>query len=432
MEKRFSQHIQKFLQDDDVILLAISGGLDSIVLFHLLHKLDFEVVLAHCNFQLRGAESDADAKFVQNLAQSKGIRCFVKTFDTHKYAESNGLNTQLAARKLRYDWFEQLRQDQDCQYIVTAHHADDDLETFLINLSRGTGIKGLLGIPEKNGNIIRPLLVFSRDEILQYANKHQLKWREDSSNATDNYLRNRIRHHVLPKLKELHPQFLENFKNTQDFMNQSVIFIEEQIVTLKEQIFSFKDEMIYIDLEKMSSLKNLDFLLHQIFYPYGFSNVSELKKMMKATSGKQLISDTHRLLKDRNIWILKHRVVNQSSSFLLKKTDKIVEKPLSLVFENVIAYTSNTAQTIFVDADLLEYPLKIRPWQSGDVFYPIGLNQKKKVSKFFKDEKLSIFEKEDQWLLVSGEKIVWIIGRRADNRFRVTSKTVNILKITLK
>ncbi len=237
MKNRFKEHIDRnFNLKNKRILMTISGGIDSVVLSYLFFLLEYDIILAHCNFQLRADESNEDERFVKDFGQKLGIKTLIKRFDTSKFSAESKMNTQLAARKLRYDWFEEIAAENQCDYIATAHHADDNIETFIINLSRGTGLSGLLGIPEKNGKIIRPLLIFSRDEITEFAKQHNLQWREDSSNETEKYVRNKIRHHILPVLKEIHPSFLENFQQTQHYLAQSDQFIDENIEKIKKRM----------------------------------------------------------------------------------------------------------------------------------------------------------------------------------------------------
>ncbi|WP_172917554.1 tRNA lysidine(34) synthetase TilS [Capnocytophaga canis] len=422
-------HITRYSLLSKRVLVAISGGLDSVVLTHCLYRLGVDIILAHCNFQLRGAESDADQQFVVDFGDKLNIETLVKRFDTKKYISENQTNTQLAARKLRYEWFETVATEKQCDYIAVAHHADDNLETFIIHLSRGTGLDGLLGIPPKNGKIIRPLLAFSRDELYQYAVENQLSWREDSSNASDVYLRNNIRHHISPKLKELHPTFIQNFQQTLFHLQQTADFVDFHISELKKNIFTEENNRIFVDSEALKQLQNIDFVLHKLFYPYGFSNLQDLKQLLESESGKQLFSSSHRLLKNRNQWILESKTEISEEIYQIKEFSESIDFPIRLHFDFVEEVGEFSDNQIFVDADLINYPLVIRHKKDGDYFYPFGMVGKKKLSKFFKDEKYSLIEKEQQWLLCSGADIVWVVGRRLDNRFKVTKNTRQILKI---
>ena len=406
------------------ILLAISGGIDSVVLTHLLHSHSTELLLAHCNFQLRGEESDGDEAFVHDFAKTLGIPLEVKRFDTHQYAIAHQLNTQLAARELRYEWFYELLETHHCDALATAHHANDNLETFLINLSRGSGLDGLLGIPHQTDKIVRPLLQWSRQQIYDYAEAHRLQWREDSSNASNKYVRNVIRHEIIPQMAAVHPNYLENFNQTQEYLHQSARFIDFYIEEWKKSCFNPEGGLsvpIAIDTQKLQSAPEIDLVLHKLFYPYGFGNVKDLKNLLfNAEAGKQLLSATHSLVKD------------SKGAWLKELTAESL--PPTLTYEELIPpfnLTKGDLNIAFIDADKLTASLTLRQKQTGDFFYPIGLGVKKKLSKFFIDEKYSQVARENQWLLCSGEDIVWVIAKRLDDRFKITENTQRILKVVV-
>lgn len=415
------------------LLLATSGGLDSMVMAHLFHKLKYEVALVHCNFQLRGMESFGDQKFVQDYAEANEIPIFVTQFDTEAFAKDYRLSTQVAARDLRYNWFYELLETEKYDYILTGHHADDNVETFLINLSRGTGLEGLVGIPEQNDKIIRPLLLFSREEIANYANENDIRWREDSSNASDKYLRNKIRHDLVPLFKELNPQFVASFQKTQSFLQESQQMVEDASIMVYQQVAKQEEDEIRFDLNQLKRLPNYRSYLYQWLNEFGFLAWDDVYDLVDSQSGKQVFSHNFRLLKDRDSLIL--CPINSEievQEFLIDKDTKEINIPLNLSFckVNDISVPSNTA--IFVDQDKLEFPLVLRRWRQGDYFEPFGMEGKsKKVSKLFKDEKLSLIEKENIWILWSGETIVWVVGIRQDERFRIDDTTQNILKIQL-
>lgn len=410
------------------ILLAISGGIDSVVLTHLLHSHGTELLLAHCNFQLRGEESNGDEAFVRDFAKTLGIPLEVKRFDTHQYAIAHQLNTQLAARELRYEWFYQLLETHHCDALATAHHANDNLETFLINLSRGSGLDGLLGIPQQTDKIVRPLLQWSRQQIYDYAEAHRLQWREDSSNASNKYVRNVIRHEIIPQMAAVHPNYLENFNQTQEYLHQSARFIDFYIEEWKKSCFSPRPQegelsvSIAIDTEKLQTAPEIDLVLHKLFYPYGFGNVKDLKNLLfNAEAGKQLLSATHSLVKD------------SKGAWLKELTAESL--PPTLTYEELTPpfnITKGDPNIAFIDANKLTAPLTLRQKQAGDFFYPIGLGVKKKLSKFFIDEKYSQVARENQWLLCSGEDIVWVIAKRLDERFKITENTQRILKVVVR
>ena len=431
--KVFENHINKNLSflKEAKLLIAISGGLDSVFLAHMCHHLKLDIVLAHCNFCLRGEESDADETFVLNLAKQLKVEVFTTHFDTNAYVKTTKQSVQMAARELRYNWFETLSKQLKCHYILTAHHADDNLETFLINLSRGTGLEGLTGIPVINNNTVRPLLPFTREAIKNYAKAHKITWREDSSNASVKYIRNKLRHDVIPVLKEINPTFLQNFNKTQGFLKEANTLIANQVVTVSKTIVKKIDKnTLEIDIKGVKALKEPKPYLYQILKPYNFTSWDDVLNLLDAQAGKQIWSKTHRLIKDRNCLILT-KISLDTQNVIPVDIDKASQLfPFgTLAFTKVERIEDKNLSTIYLDQDLLTQPLKLRKWQEGDYFYPIGMSGKKKLSKYFKDQKLSLLDKEHVWLLCSGNTIVWVVNKRADNRFKVTPKTLNILKI---
>ena len=415
------------------LLLATSGGLDSMVMAHLFHQLDYTIALAHCNFQLRGLESFGDQKFVQEYADANDIPVFITQFDTQAFANDYKLSTQVAARDLRYNWFYELLETEDFDYVLTAHHADDNIETFLINLSRGTGLDGLTGIPAENGSVIRPLLLFSREEITNYAKENKIEWREDSSNALNKYVRNKIRHDLVPLLKELNPHFMASFQKTQTYLQESAAMVEDASIMVYQQVVRQEEDQMYFNLSQLKRLPNYKSYLYQWLHEFGFSAWDDVYDLADSQSGKQIFSREFRLLKDRDFLILSPIILEfDQQEYFIEKDAQDVKIPLNLSFCKVddISVSSNTA--IFVDEDALEFPLVLRKWKEGDNFQPLGMDGKtKKLSKFFKDEKFSLFDKQNCWILCSGEFIVWIVGHRQDERFKVNSATKQILKIDL-
>ncbi|BCY29024.1 tRNA lysidine(34) synthetase TilS [Flavobacterium okayamense] len=432
MLQQFQNHIQTqfpFLKENK-FFIAVSGGIDSMVLVDLFRKLSYNFSILHCNFQLRGEESEAETQFLRDFCKANQIHYILRYFDTNEYAEEHKLSTQLAARKLRYNWFKQKLGKNNFQFLLTAHHADDNLETFIINLSRGTGLEGLTGIPIQNDYIIRPLLPFSRDEILAYAEENKLSWKEDSSNASEKYLRNKIRHQIVPILKELHPTFLANFQKTQEFLNESQNFIETEVNNKFEEIVEEFSDRKVIYLEKLLQLQNWQTYLYHWLKPYGFSAWNDIFELVKSSSGKQIFSDDYILLKDRKTLIL-HKNGTTSEVYYFTKDEKSLKVPLKITKSKVDNIFNPTKDVIFVDEDKLSFPLIIKKWDEGEYFYPSGMLGKKKLSKFYKDEKLSLFDKENQWILYSNNEIVWVIGKRADQRFLANETTQNIIKIEL-
>ena len=433
MLQKFQSHIfQNFpFLCEKKLLLATSGGLDSMVMVDLFHKLSFEIAIAHCNFQLRGVESFEDQNFVQNYAESNEIKLFVTQFDTEAFAKDYKLSTQVAARELRYNWFHELLETENFDYVLTAHHADDNLETFLINLVRGTGLDGLTGIPAQNENVIRPLLLFSRQEIEQYAKEDNIDWREDSSNASDKYLRNKIRHNLVPILKELNTDFLSSFHKTQLYLQESKTMVEDASIMVYQQVAKESGKDIHFDLNKLQQLPNYKSYLYQWLREFGFLAWEDIYDLVESQSGKQVFSNEFRLLKNRDFLILSPiNIEDKKEEYYIFKDQKEIDSPLNLSFSKVADIGIGSNRAIFVDEDKLHFPLVLRRWNEGDTFQPFGMEGKsKKVSKIFKDEKLSLIDKENTWLLCSDDKIIWIIGIRQDERFKIEKTTKNRIQI---
>lgn len=432
----FQKHLNQkfsFLQDKK-ILLAISGGVDSMVLLDLFKKSPYQIAVAHCNFNLRSEASDLDEQLVKEYCNENNIHFFVNSFNTVAYAELHKQSIQIAARELRYQWFDELLKNNNLDYLVTAHHLDDSVETFLINFTRGTGLDGLLGIPEINEQIVRPLLIFSRNQILDYAIQNNISWREDASNATTKYLRNKIRHDIIPILKEKNADFLQSFQQTISNLNDIKDLANDASEMVKQQVSISTDYILEIDIQKLKAFKNYKAYLYQWFKDFGFTAWDDICNLLDAETGKKILSTKYILLKNRNSLILKEISVINNDVFLIFEADKSIVYPITLIFESLISenYDIQNKNQICVDADQLKYPLKLRRWEEADYFFPIGMKGKKKVSKFFKDEKFSIFEKDATWILENGnQEIIWIVGHRMDNRYRINNQTINKIKINL-
>ena len=425
MLKKFQNHLSdnSVILKDQRLLLALSGGLDSCVLLDLCLKSGFRPALAHCNFQLRGQSSNEDADWIQTLAREKGLECHVQSFDTQALALKKKVSIQMAARQLRYRWFDTLSEQNNYDLILVAHHADDALETFMINAMRGTGLRGLLGIPERRGKILRPMLSFSREEIMQYALENKIQWREDLSNAKTDYLRNALRHQVIPQWKKRDPNFDQQFQETLKYLGEAQDVLEDVISDFKKNNFIPQKQGFKISIDVLKGLSSLNYYLHALFAPYGFGNLADLKQLMHSQSGKQLFSNTHRLVKDRACFLLTPIEASPSESYLIDSELSAIEIPLSLSFSQEENFKKGDSKSLMLDKSKLKFPLVLRKWKQSDYFYPNGLKGGKKLSKYFKDEKYSLLEKEAQWLLCSGEDIVWVVGKRADQRFLANADT---------
>jgi tRNA(Ile)-lysidine synthase len=435
MLEKLQQHLNykfSFLKEKK-LLIAISGGVDSVVLTHLFHQLNFDISLAHCNFNLRGTESDKDEFLVKELGEKLNLKTFTKSFETENFASENQLSTQVAARNLRYNWFQEISIKHQFDFVLTAHQADDNLETFLINLTRGTGLEGLTGIPELNNNILRPLLVFSRDEIENFATKNNIDWREDKSNASNKYVRNKIRNQVVPILKEINPTLLDSFQKTSDYLKESQQIIDASISDFKKKVLKeTENSNLKIDISKIQEANNPKAYLYQLLKEFGFTEWKDVTNLLTAQSGKEVHSRTHRLLKDRGFLIIsKKEEIKSNNNFLISENTLEIRSPIHLKIAAVSKMEKENKSTIYLDKNSITFPLTLRKWKYGDFFYPKGMQGKKKISKFFKDEKFSLIDKENTWLLCSENNIIWVIGKRQDNRFFANEKTKSILKIEL-
>ncbi len=406
------------------ILLAVSGGLDSMVLLNLFHKLDYTVGVAHANFKLRGADSEADEAFVE-VQTSKYKYPFYSTFlDT----QVPKLSTQMAARQLRYEWFEKLMKIEKYDWLATAHHADDQVETMLLNLGRGTGLAGVSGIPSVHGKILRPLLPFRKSLLLAYAQKNDLSWREDSSNSKTTYDRNFIRLEILPKFEARFPNFVENSVQSANFLQDALFFQNQHIEALRQQLFKSVQGGVEVKVEALLHLKPRLSSLHLLFYPFGFESGNELEKLLWAPASKQLVSDQYRLERFADKLFLSQRLEHPTTNEVFEVGNQGISDPITLkIFATDV--TESSGRSVTFDKKKIVFPLQLRKWISSDVFYPQGMNGQKKVSKFLRELKLSPFEKAQQWVLVSDQKVVWILGRRGDARFVADENTKEKINI---
>lgn len=420
----------------DRLLLAVSGGADSMVLLHLCQHAGFDFSVAHCNFRLRGAESDGEEVFIRDYCGEQGIELFVRHFDTREYARIEGISIEMAARELRYTWFGELREQLGCDYIVTAHHRDDLVETMLINLSRGTGIRGLSGIQSKNGAIVRPLLFASRDEIVAYAERAKLPFKHDSSNDELIYQRNIIRHQIIPLFETVNPAFRKNAARTASILKDTATVYQQKLKEIIAELKTEHEGYVGLNISKLKALRPLQSLLFELLHPYGFNSgqVDEIAAALDGEAGKSFFSKTHRLVKDRDELLLTELDTTAVQRFYVEENCQAIREPIVLKFEVIAKSPAFRFSTNPMVADFdyakLQFPLILKRWEQGEYFVPLGMNGMKKLSDFFIDEKLSIPEKESTWILYSGRKVVWILGRRIDDRFKITRETQQVLRIT--
>lgn len=438
MENQFKKHIESNFVElkQDPLLLAVSGGIDSVVLLHLCHRIGLNVAIAHCNFHLREEDSNLDQKFVEGLGTQLKVPFFVKEFDTQYYATEKKVSIQVAAREQRYQWFEEILKQKKYQYLLTAHHLDDSMETFFINFSRGTGIDGLLGIPEKTTYVRRPLLVFTREDIEQYASKNKLVWREDYTNAQTKYLRNKIRKNILPVFKEINSHIDQSFQQTIAFLKDTNQMSEDASKMMFEKIVIKQGEDLLFPLKELNELSRPKAYLYKWLEPYGFKAWNDISDLIKAETGKRILSENYCLSKDRGYLLLrlKSKIQEEVEDFYYLHENQTIKQPINLTttnYERLKIEITADPLCAYLDRDKLQFPLSIRKPKKGDYFVPFGMKGTKRISKYVKDEKMSQIEKENIWLLCSGDTIVWIIGNRMDERFKVRNTTINVLKIKL-
>jgi len=413
-------------------LLAISGGRDSVVLAHLFASCRLCFDMAHCNFHLRGEESNKEMDFVHKLPFLTTQKVFVKEFDTKGIQQNSGKSIEMVARELRYQWFEEVGKNYD--YIVTAHHANDNAETILLNLLRGTGWRGMCGIPQKNGKIIRPLLKCRGSEIERYALEQGIEYCVDSSNLSDEFLRNKIRHHIIPELEKMNPNVIETFsKNSRLFLQQTQFF-DTHIQQYRNQLLKETEDRITISIDALKNDAHCALILYELINPFGFSahDVENILNVMDSSCGKQFLSDTHILIKDRSHFIIEKKDTKKEVNIFIQNIEDLENHGFTVekIHNNQNVNIIKNHNIIYVDAQKLSFPLIIRSWKKGDFFYPFGMKTKKKLSDFFTDLKIDLLEKQKIRLLCTQNQIVWIINYRADERFKVDAETKWYYKIT--
>jgi len=420
---------------NDKILLGVSGGIDSMVMLNLFRKSGFDISVAHCNFSLRGDESDGDEQLVIHECEMNGIKVHRIKFETENYALENKLSIQVSARNLRYDWFNKLCDEYGYTKIAIAHNCDDVAETVILNLTRGTGLKGLSGIKVVNGKVIRPLLFASRDEITRYAIHHSVSYCNDSSNASIKYARNRIRHKVLPELEKLNPSAKRSIVESAKHVHESWKLVEDYLINLRVKLVKKEDDRVLFDIQGLGNEKYSKLFLFEELGPYGFSHdtLEQVVTSINGQSGKLFYSSSHQLLRDREFFILTEKKNPDQSFILIDQDCTATEYPINLrlgISEKSESFKIPRDKNIAtLDFDKLSFPLRLRPWQPGDKFMPFGMDKFKKVSDFLIDHKVSLIEKDSIYVLESDNDIVWLVGQRIDNRFKLTNQTTNLVVI---
>ena len=441
LRQRFDEYISRKLPSlcNKRLLLTVSGGVDSMVMLHLFKECGYNFGVAHCNFQLRGMESDEDEVMVTREVERCEVPLYIRRFETEREIELSGESMEMVARRLRYEWFEELCREQGYDYIVVAHHADDSIETFFINLLRGTGLRGLTGIHTRNGRVVRPLMFASRREILEYAVQNHIPYREDSSNRSTKYLRNKIRLGIVPRIKEINPKFTDLMRRNTSRLNDAQEFIDSAIAIIKRDVVSSEGGVDTLDIKKLDSSVPESFVLYEILNSmYGFKGdvVDGLyAAYCEGLTGKRFYSPSHVAYVDRSVIRVMAIPSDDRCEILVDRGSLRSYCGNSVLYYEVLdigaikdfGVPESVAQ---LDADKLKFPLKLRRWQEGDWFIPFGMSGRKKVSDYLIDNKVSMVEKQRQFVLLSGEDIVWLVGRRIDDRYRLSVESENVLRIT--
>jgi len=441
MLRQFKDFIeqQSLFQPDHIVLLAVSGGVDSVIMAELFHRAGYRFGVVHANFQLRGEESDQDERFVESLATRYTVPFYSTRFYTANFADSRNVSIQMAARELRYEWFEEIRRKEGFDWIATAHHLDDQVETFFINLIRGTGISGLHGIPVRNDRVIRPLLFARREEISGFAREQEIPFREDSTNSSTKYFRNRIRHQLLPLLLSIEPDYARQITDTISRIRETESILNPYLEETRARLIRQEQNHWIIRIADLRNLVPLSAWLYELLVPFGFhpSTIQDLIHALDQDSGKTFLSPTYRIIKDRDRLIItrapSYDTQRPVEEYLIGESTGEIRDPVHLTFQTIHRHPgyliSADPNRATLDRKKLSFPLTLRRWSPGDYFYPLGMTKRKKLSDFFIDEKISIPEKETCWLLCSGNRIVWVIGRRIDHWFRVSTRSNELLVV---
>ncbi len=434
MVDKFNSYYQKnrLFVKTDKILLTVSGGMDSMAMVYLFKQNNLSFGVAHCNFQLRGDDASKDEEFVKTFATNNNIAFHAEAFDTQKYATEKGISIQMAARELRYDWFEKIRTEHHYDYIATAHHKNDVAETMLINLTKGTGLAGLHGIKNKNEKIVRPLLCFKRADIVNYVKENNIPYREDLSNSDTKYTRNAIRHQIIPELEKINPNLIETLTVAANQFLEDEKIIADKIVIAKEQLFEEEDDGYHIEIAKLKELTPLNSYLYYFLRDYNFnaSTVNDIIEGLDSQSGKTFLSSTHQIVKDRKSLILKKVEVNPIERIEIKSTKEFpFNWRLTDYSDDFKMETSK--QYAYIDAEKIQFPLMLRKWEQGDAFQPLGMKGNKKISDFLIDNKVSVLDKDKIKVLESKDQILWVVGHRIDDNFKIRSSTKKVLILSI-
>lgn len=439
----FLKKIAKFIDDNSLLtadrplLVGFSGGADSVVLADSLFRLGYKVALAHCNFHLRGEDSISDQRFAERFAEERGVKLFVAEFQTTEEAKKRGISIEMAARELRYEWFERLVSEHGFQAIAVAHHRNDQAETILLNLARGTGLAGLSGIRAKRDKVVRPLLCVSHAEIMKYVEERGLDFCTDRTNSDTRYHRNRLRHNVVPQLEKLNPRFVDSMQSFSEYMTEYNDFFQQKISDGLQQIVENKDNKTFVDLAKLQATGFERIFLFEIIREVGFpaSMFEEIYSLRNSEVGRNISYQSLVVARDRGGLLIYTETDLDENVYdvSLDKSEAELPLPLRLTIldKSEIKPLNTSPNVALLDMDRLNFPLKMRLWVAGDSFQPFGMHGRRKLSDFLKDQKLNPKAKRNTWVLLSGSEIAWVVGQRISNKFALTEHTKKVVKIEL-
>lgn len=442
MYQRFIDTLNRLkITRDQLIIIALSGGADSVALLHMFHQAGYKCVAAHCNFHLRNEESDRDERFVSDLCESLGVDLKIVHFKTEEYARLNKISIEMAARELRYNWFEEIRELYKASFIAVAHHADDQIETCFLNLLRGTGIRGFTGMKEINGHILRPLLSIYRSELEEWLDQSDYEYINDSSNFTLDYKRNKIRHQLMPLLEDIQPNAKKTILRSIHNITEAEKIYDQALDKVKNDIIIEKSSgSLRIDLTLLHDEQSIKTILFDIMSPYNFNRTTIeqlIKSLDNSQSGLMFYSTTHRLIKDRETLLIHSLDVDSAkmTEFFIQDRDSQITAPVCLHIQQVpyneLTEIEKTKQIAYFDFDKLSFPLVLRKWKKGDKMKPFGMKGSRKISDIFSDLKYDIYRKENSWLLCNGDDIIWLIGEKTHDSYKVTNQTKTVYRIFL-